>query len=175
MHKKPMLTDWLFFSLYKSLKAVVVAALTKCTVQPWKCQPTRQSRNYTLDLRNQIIGPTHTDVLSSVFRISFSAQLRSRSLIFTAWLLMAYPRHREEIKPGALWIMNQEKDNDGQSFLTPRLLLLPSPRLTILPLMRGCQHYRLEYWFKEGRRRERDRERERVDAGLPPGFVPVDT
>lgn len=70
--------------------------------------------------------------------------------------------------------MNQEKANDGQSFLTPQMFLLPSLCLTILPLILDCQHYWVECWFKRGRRGEGDREKEKGDAGLPPGFVPVD-
>lgn len=73
--------------------------------------------------------------------------------------------------------MNQEKANDGQSFLTPHVLLLASLYHTVLPLiLNSVSGLRLCIGLKgEGDRsvKEREREREKVAAGLP-GFVPVD-
>lgn len=60
--------------------------------------------------------------------------------------------------------MNQEKANDGQSFLTPHVLLLASLYLTVLPLIlnsvSGLQ-LTIVYWFKGRKKEECERERER--------------
>lgn len=73
--------------------------------------------------------------------------------------------------------MNQEKANDGQSFLTPHVLLLASLYLTVLPLILNPVSglwIMVVYWLKGRKREECEREREKVAAGLLPGFVPVD-
>lgn len=65
--------------------------------------------------------------------------------------------------------MNKEKANDAQSFLPLHLLPLPSclqsETVSITGSTVGLR--------KKGEGAER--EKEKVAAGLPPGFVPVDT